>query len=183
MTAITFANAVHAGQMRSLTKPMQQVGEAGPRKGLGLKRNPIPGSVSRCRGAAGLVSSFRRRCSDDLPLGRSETDITLRPGHGPAAKSTIRVPSASQGGTQAGEEFRSVERLGNVVVSSRVQCGHFVSTCRAARQHDQRFPHPPAQASNDVNAVLIRQRQVHDDGIWSTPRSRPPSPTPRPDGL
>src|SRR5215813_12419891 len=121
---------------------------------------------------------------EDLPLRRGETDLTLRPGNGPpgdvddstsdpdprcgACLTCLACPP--QGGTQACEQFRSVERLGNVVVSTGVQCGNLVRTCRASSQHDEWIGRSLAQALDDVNAVLIRQRQVHDDGVRLAPR-------------
>src|SRR5258706_4519782 len=76
---------------------------------------------------------------EDLPFGWSEADVALRRGHGPAGDvddSTSDPDSrcgadpacAPQDGTQACKEFCSVERLGDVVVSSGVECRDLVST-------------------------------------------------------
>ena len=74
---------------------------------------------------------------------------------------------ASQRGAHAGEELVHAERLGDVVVGSRVERVDLVGLFATDGEHDDRNLGPAAQAADDFDAVNVGQSDVeqHDVGL------------------
>lgn len=79
----------------------------------------------------------------------------------------VPLQAAARERSHAGEQFFQVERLDEVIVSTLVERGHFI-TNGIARGHHQnhRSRTPPAQRTADVESADSGQHEIeHDDVV------------------
>jgi hypothetical protein len=74
-------------------------------------------------------------------------------------------PGPPDGGTHAGQQFLHAERLGDVVVRTRVERLDLVGAVGPPGQHDDRCLRPAAQPGDHLDAVQVRQAQVEDHQV------------------
>ena len=79
---------------------------------------------------------------------------------------------AAQRGAQAGDQLVGAERLGHVVVGTRVERPHLLLLLSQRGQHEDRHLRPLADRAADVDAVPVRQDQVEDGGVGRLERRR-----------
>ena len=63
------------------------------------------------------------------------------------------------------KKLARAERLAHVIVGARVERRDLVALLAARRQHDDRDVGPPAHATDDFEAVHVRQPEVDDDDV------------------
>ncbi|MNP30137.1 hypothetical protein D3C76_1231980 [compost metagenome] len=68
-------------------------------------------------------------------------------------------------GTQAGQQFASVEGLAHVVISAQFQTDDTVAQLVHGGEHDDRDAGAAAQLLAQVQAAFAGQHQVEDDGV------------------
>src|ERR1022692_832234 len=76
------------------------------------------------------------------------------------------------GGAQPGEQLVHPERLGDVVVRTRVEGGHLLALLAPGRQHDDGRGGPAADSPDDLRAVHIRQAEIEYQHVRAVPGHR-----------
>ena len=66
---------------------------------------------------------------------------------------------------QSGDQLARPEWLGHVVVGAGGKGAHLGLLVADGREHDQRHLGPFAQAAAELDAVHVRQQEVHDPGV------------------
>ena len=78
----------------------------------------------------------------------------------------LRGPAGTaQQGAQAGQQFARGKRLGQIVVGAQLQSDHAVDLLAPAGEHQHRHLALPADPTQHLESVDVRQHHVQDDGV------------------
>jgi hypothetical protein len=89
--------------------------------------------------------------------------------HHQVAKPDLRLAGVRAGpadrGPHPGQQLFHAERLGHVVIGTRVQGHDLVGAVGPPGQHDDRRLGPAAQPLDDLHAIQVRQAKVEDHQV------------------
>src|SRR5665811_1610086 len=148
----------------------------------GVRRVPVAPDPLKENLAGEHLPRLARQCHQQVELERRERDHRAVAGHPVAGDVDLQVADdqvlrrrlvgATQPGTHAGDELLRLERLGDVVVGTRLQAEDDVDGVALGGQHDDRHPRLAPDQSADLGAVLAREHEVQQDEIGLTTSER-----------
>ena len=112
--------------------------------------------------------------NERAPFGEVEAEVVGM--HGGDHRCVL-VAGAAQGDPHPGHGLVHREGLGHVVVRTEVERFHLVDGVSATREHDDGLVAAVAHATENLDAITIRQAQVQSQPI---PSRRGPGPAPTP---
>ena len=124
-----------------------------------------PAGPPPARPSAGLPASGGHRGLPGDPLGGQVHDQAAEPDPG----LVLGRPGAPDRGPHAGEQLLHSERLGDVVVRSRVERLDLVGAVGSPGQHDDGRLGPAAQALDHLHAFQVGQAEVEDHQVGRVP--------------